>query len=211
MNNTDKLIEISSNERSSNLDTTLLESTQSINPSLVKELTHLLSKRNGFLAFESALNVFSADPKDIVKNIFDWNTRLEEHSAFEKGKLFLFAEDIFMEQFGITSDGIVRFNLESGDINFHSNSIDEWAGKLLSDYDYEAGWSIAKEWQKINGRLGNGYRLFPKMPFTLGGEYVYSNMLALKGNEALHTLARFYNQIKNLNDGESVKIDGWFE
>src|SRR5690242_19113144 len=67
------------------------------------ELANLLTSRNGFVAFESALHVFPVGPVDEGYDLQQWNSPDLWRSAYgnlAEDALF-FAEDIFGEQFCI--------------------------------------------------------------------------------------------------------------
>jgi len=206
----DKLISISSKAKSDTLCGDLSEFNIT-NKCLITQLKYLLSKKNGFLAFESALNVFTDVSNEIITNIHTWNRLSGWKSSYSPlvDDVLFFGEDVFANQFGLTNTGIIRFEPESGKISNHSNSIEEWANILLSEYDYETGWSLAKEWQLKNGRLHNNYRLLPKVPFILNGEYETDNLIAVEENHAMGAYGRLYNQIKDLSDGTTTTITNW--
>lgn len=212
MKATEKLIDISSSPLS--IEPPDKAAFETIDKCLKKKSTSLfevLSKKNGFLAFESALQVFPSKKSQGVPGIFDWNSPdgWRRHYDEIQTPIIFFAQDLFACQFGISSSGIVRFEPESGEVNNHSGSLEEWAQKILIDYDFETGWSIGREWQERNGILSNEYRLLGKVPFVMGGEYEYNNMRAVELNEAMDKLGKLYQQIKDVQDGNVIKIKGW--
>lgn len=207
-----KIIEISSEALSNDSpDRGAFEGLNGISKELAINLFELLSIKNGFVAFESALQVFPTKKAKGVPGLFDWNApegwRIH-YDTIQQPVLF-FSQDLFACQFGISSSGIIHFNPESGKISKHSISLKEWAQKILTDYDFETGWSIGKKWQEINGVLLNEFRLLGKVPFVMGGNYDVSNMKAVKLNEAMDKLGKLYQQIKNIPDGTSIKIKDW--
>ena len=204
-----KLAEIASPGRGSPENYFVESKFRLFNSKIADELEALLSQKNGFVAFESALSVFSADPNDIVKNLNDWNHTLRDHMAFDNSAYFSFAEDLFLGQYVISEAGILKIDLESGESVLHSSSLHEWAEKILQDYNFETGYTVGVEWQSKNGRLGNGHRLVPKQPFALGGDYGPSNMVCLKDDIALGLLASLYQQIRDLPDGAQATVHDW--
>jgi hypothetical protein len=212
MKSIQKLIEISSepitNRCASISDFSLLGK---IPERTINELLNLLREKNGFLAFESALLIMPSIKQHCLPGISDWNApegwrRYYEH--IDRVTLF-FAQDIFAGQFGITSDGIIRLDPETGEVSEHSNSLEDWASKILSNYDYETGWSVGKKWQGINGSLSYEYRLLGKVPFVLGGDYKAENLVKINIVEAMEKLGRLNQQIKGIPDGEKITIKGW--
>jgi hypothetical protein len=118
--------------------------------SLGSELFRMLQGKNGFYAFESALHVFPLTG-DSKTGLEAWNAGPLWKDAYEglaEGLLF-FAEDILQDQFclSLKSDAVLRFHAETGQTEQHSNSIEAWAGVILSDYRHETGWPFVQDWQ----------------------------------------------------------------
>ncbi len=204
-----RLIEVSSPGRGAREKNELPESFKKINRPIIEELESMLGTKNGFIAFRSALSVFSADPSDIVKELTNWNKQLSSHYAFQENQMCAFAEDLFMGQYAISKDGVVKVDLESGRVERHSDSISDWAQTILDDYNFETGYPVGEEWQKANGRLANGYRLLPKRPFAMGGDFVSSGMVAVKSHIGLQMLVNLSNQTRHVPNGTTVTITGW--
>lgn len=59
-----------------------------------------------------------------------------------------------------------------------ADSVEEWAGVILCNFERETGWPFVHEWQAKRGSLPPGKRLMPKTPFFLGGAYKVENLLA---------------------------------
>lgn len=207
-----KLIEIASEPLLNEIP--VIEHFQEFNPDLkeiAKNVFELLSIKNGFLAFESALQVFPSASGKGVPGIFDWNANDGWRRYYDniQSSILFFAQDLFACQFGISPSGIVHFDPEAGEIKMHSVSLEEWAQKILIDYDFETGWSIGKKWQEINGVLANEFRLLGKIPFVMGGKYEHKNMKAVRLYEAMDKLGNLYQQIKDIPDGKALKVKGW--
>ena len=73
---------------------------------------------------------------------------------------------------------IYIFNSETATIDPLAEDFDEWAEKILNDYDYLLGYKLAKKWQEENGQLEVGKRLLPKTPFFANGEFATENLYA---------------------------------
>jgi hypothetical protein len=79
-------------------------------------LVSLLTAKNGFYAFESALHVFSSESSSSEIGLTDWNASelwKEEYQGLADGSIF-FAEDIFGGQFCARMDGVYGFDPETG-------------------------------------------------------------------------------------------------
>lgn len=219
MNAIDKLLEISSNPISSNYISILDNRNHSrmrkyldkLSKDKLIELDCILKRKNGFVTFESSLHLFSTGNTQKSRGLSFWNDDKGWKSYYKFNEtLLFFAQDVFASQFAISDSGIVRLNPETGKLSYHSESLEQWASKILADYSYETGWKIASEWQKKNGiSLNTDFRLLPKKPFVLGGEYAIDNLVAIDPLSAMEKLGLLYSQIKNIPNGEKIVIKGW--
>jgi len=177
-------------------------------PDLAAEYLKLLEGKNGFFAFESALHAFPAGKATAGYDLENWNRPtgwIADYGDAARDYLF-FAEDVFGEQFAIRGDGIYRFDPENGTGTLLTNSIEQWAERILEDYHTETGYKLAHEWQMKNGRLDAKNRLTPKKPFILGGEFDIDNLFALDAERAMRLRADISRQIKDLPPGSQVEI-----
>ena len=168
----------------------------------------MLSAKNGFYSFESALHVFPGCDHSDHMSLRRWNEAATWKAAFGNflDSTVCFAEDVFGEQFAIAGDEIVGFNPESGEINVLAKSIEEWACRVLTEYDSLVGFPIAHEWQVRFGPLKQGDRLVPKRAFIFGGEYDVDNLYGLEAAAAMRLRGDIYQQIRDLPDGAKVRI-----
>lgn len=176
---------------------------------LGSELIRILERKNGFYAFESALHVF---PLTVRKTpgftLQEWNSDSlwrNEYADLALDLLF-FAEDIFQDQFCISSEGIFRFVAETGQRCFLADSFEGWARVILRNDRTETRWPLAHIWQERNGRLTEGTRLLPKTPFFLGGDYTLENLWAGDAVEGMRFKADLAMQTRNLPDGAKVRL-----
>jgi len=173
-----------------------------------EQLEDMLKRKNGFYAFESALHVFPLNGDESKISIEKWNSNglwKDEYNGNLENITF-YAEDLFAGQFGIQENKIVRFDPEVGEINTFSGDLVEWAEKILDDYDCETGYPLATDWQKRNGILQPGFRLLPKIPFVLGGEYEVENLYATEAVAGMYLRADIWRQIKDLPDGTDIEL-----
>jgi hypothetical protein len=94
-------------------------------------------------------------------------------------------------------------------MTLYGESLEGWAATLLENYDYETGWSAAREWQLSHGPLKPGDRLVPKRPFILGGSYEADNLVAMDGAQAMRKLASLYHQVRDVADGSTLTVKDW--
>src|SRR3972149_311341 len=175
------------------------------------QLTRLLTAKNGFFAFESALLVQPSDDIDVLPGLREWNDLTGWRKSYDciPPRCVFFAQDLFACQFGITPAGLVRLDTETGDVTNYADDLDRWAQRILSNYDYETGWSLGRNWQRLHGPLKHGSRLLGRKPFVLGGSYVVENLVAVDATDAIEKLAELYSQIKDVPDGSKVTVRNW--
>ncbi len=171
----------------------------------------MLTLRNGFYAFESALHVFpwtNLPAAEGCVGIQAWNERTlwrDWYGQLTEG-LYFFAEDAFGGQFAIRAHEIVSFDPESGDTTPVALSFADWATALLTNYAQLTGFPTAHEWQVLNGPIPNGKRLLPKTPFILGGRYHESNLCAVDAVKGMRYRGELWQQIRDLPDGAQVRL-----
>ena len=173
------------------------------------ELLRMLERKNGFYAFESALHVFPLTSEPVSgASLIEWNSNVcwrSDYGDLTSGLLF-FAENIFQDQFCLSASGVLRFHAETGGTKLVADSLENWAGIILRDYDRETGWGFASRWQAENGPLAPGKRLLPKTPFFLGGAFSIENLWAGDAVEGMRFKADLATQTRSLPDGTRVRI-----
>ena len=105
-------------------------------------------------------------------------------------------------------EGVLRFHGETGRTTLVADSLDAWAGVILSNHEVETGWPLAHGWLAKNGPLTPGKRLMPKTPFFLGGEYKVDNLWAGDPLEGMRFKANLAIQTRDLPEGAKVKLSG---
>jgi hypothetical protein len=168
------------------------------------DLAELLVRRNGFVAFESALVVrgVGAAPGDLA----DWNAERGWRASYSgmADDIFFFAEDIFGGQFGLLAEVVVAFDPETGDRRVLASSLEDWAEQILADFELMTGYPLGQAWQQRNGKLSLGKRLIPKIPFVLGGDFTIENLYALDSVVGMQVRGELAVQIRDLPDGARV-------
>ncbi|MFZ5635877.1 MAG: SMI1/KNR4 family protein [Pseudomonadota bacterium] len=205
MTHLDKLISIAGGPLSHD-QPTLSARTMSLGGMRAKELLELLSKRNGFYAFEGALHVFPVSVLGPAIGIEQWNDAglwRGDYPEISEEALF-FAEDIFGGQFCIEEDRVFSFDPETGQLEHLADDLDGWAKAILMDYEVLTGHPLAKSWQVENGRLPEGRRLVPITPFVMGGEFSIGNLRACDAVQGMRLRAEIAAKIRDLPDGASV-------
>lgn len=202
-----KLLSISGNSLAS-LEFPRLERFDSVADARFRtDLSVLLSQKNGFYAFESALHVFPSTAAAGELGLFDWNTPARWIDAYEglADACVFFAEDVFGGQFCARANGIHSFEPETGALALIANDLDGWACQILDDYDALTGYSVAHSWQKRCGAIAANTRLLPKVPFVTGGAYDVENLYAHDSTKGMLSRANLAVQIRDLPDGAAIK------
>lgn len=174
-------------------------------------LKPLYASQNGARAFESCLLILPTTRTTALPTLQDWNAQRGWRKHYNiPNEIVFFAMDVFAGQFGIDRDGrIHKFDPETGELSSHSSDLEGWATKILSDFDFELGFSAAHQWQRQNRPLDIGSRLLPRQPFVLGGEYSASNLVSWPIHDALEQYANIFRQIREIADGQVVEVNGW--
>ena len=76
----------------------------------------------------------------------------------------------------------------------------------MSDYQVLTGCSLAHAWQTIHGKIPQGYRLAPRIPFVAGGLFETENLYPGRSCELLKARANMALQIRDIPDGSSIAI-----
>jgi hypothetical protein len=173
-------------------------------PTGVREL---LSARNGFFAFTSALHVRPSG--DVPGDVVEWNRADGWRTAYREfaDGLFFFAEDVFGNQFASDGDGrVVAFDAETAELEPVASSVNHWAKVLLDDWRYLTGYPLAHAWQDANRPLKRGERLMPRTAFVIGGEYSVENLTAVVDHQAMKLRGQIATQIAHLPEGVEIML-----
>ena len=194
-----KLLQISSEQLCKNIPKSF--------PIVANDLKEILTKKNGFYAFESALHVFHIGQSD-SPDIIEWNASKgwRESYKYLTNGMYFFAEDLFGNQYAFKDDKIIFFDADNGEIKECAENFDSWCSLILEDYDYMTGWSLGHEWQIKNRPLKRGERLFPKIPFVAGGEYGVDNLWVGESVDVMRLRGEIALQLNNLPDGTTVQF-----
>lgn len=200
-----KLVELSS-EPLARSTPRLSSELRLVGGALADDLEELLARRNGFYCFENALHVFPGRSDRGHIGLIEWNA--QELWKREYGKLIspsvFFAEDIFGGQFCIVGNAIHTFDPETAELLQLASSINEWAEKLLQDYNQLTGYPLAHQWQREHGALLPGKRLVPKAPFVLGGEFSVKNLYVAESAAGMRARGNLARQLIDVPDGAQV-------
>jgi hypothetical protein len=171
------------------------------------ELYDMLRALNGFFAFESALHVFPLGSGEGL-SLESWNAESLWRSGYGEmaEDLFFFAEDGFGHQFAIHNDVLVSFDPEIGRCTDFAPTLEAWAERILGDYEVLTGYPLVHEWQQKHGPILPDYRLAPRIPFVLGGEYSLDNMYLADSVALMRFRGSLAKQLRDIPDGTPVNL-----
>ncbi len=99
---------------------------------------------------------------------------------------------------------VFGFDPESGVTELIAESLEGWAAQLMERFEELTGWIVAHRWQEEHGALARGWRLAPKTPFTLGGDYTDTNLRPLPARHAMIVYETVFRKTRDLADGAEV-------
>ena len=174
-----------------------------------EELRHLVTVKNGFYTFESALHVFPASAIAPERGLDEWNSVSLWRHAYGNltDGLFFFAEDLFGIQFAVLANRVYTFDPETGKRQEFARNLEDWADKILADYNLHTGFSLGHAWQTAHGPLPAGKRLLPKVPFVAGGQFSVDNLYAGDAVQGMLFRAELAKQIADLPDGAKIRFE----
>ena len=169
----------------------------------------VLTRKNGFFCFESALRFFPSATVEPSWGISEWNSSNLWKSDYRgiADNIYCFAEEIFGRQFVVYDEKIAVFESETGNLEIMASSLEEWASKLLLDYNQMTGHALAQKWQSVHGPLHPRHRLMAKRPFVLGGEYLIENLVSLDSTRVMKSLGNLAFQLRDLPDGAKIEFN----
>lgn len=176
---------------------------------LGRELHALLTQRNGFFAFESALHVLPFGDEAPPPTLQSWNDNScwkYEYGTLLPGAMLCFAQDAFGNQFCLHDGTVGLCEVETAKVERLADTLAEWAPRSPADWRGLTEFELAHEWQIANRPLGPGERLIPKIPFVIGGKYEVANLYAGQIVAAMRFRGDFARQIADLPDGSRVTL-----
>jgi hypothetical protein len=180
-----------------------------VNKHLVDELREVLVARDGFYAFESALHVRPATAGTLKEpSLSEWNapSLWAASYASDSQECFFFAEDGLAGQICLWNGAVARLDPETGALEHIAPDLETWAGLILANPGPLTAFPLVHSWQAENGPLASGLRLFPRIPFVLGGKYELSNLRAFDTLAGIRFLASIARQVRDVPDGSPVEI-----
>lgn len=185
-----------------------LETPHGPRPIVPEQLLALYDIADGFFCLDRSLLVRPISRDANPEGSFEWRRRDFWQFYFNRDEYFyVFAEDAFGDPFCLIRSGIIKLNMETTERFFISETIDKWAEAVLDDPEEYLNTFFMREWVFKHGDVPVGFRLAPKTPFVLGGEYSEENFTVLPEAELAHLKSQVAFRVKNVPDGGHLKID----
>jgi len=167
----------------------------------------VLASQNGGFFYGQALHIYGYTKVPEFHSIDSVNVLLDKEYGNIFGNLIAFGQDLFGNQFCFdkSSNTIILFNSETGERETLGQKFDGWVRVLYDQLEYLTGIIILENWNS-NNHLEFGQRLYPKIPFIMGGEYGVKNLYAAAFPAFLKAYANIARQVYNLPDGTKVKL-----
>ncbi|MCR6484014.1 hypothetical protein M8542_14415 [Amycolatopsis sp. OK19-0408] len=173
------------------------------------ELAELLTRVNGFTAFNAGVQVFHAGTAGLGPELGRWNeppTWKNTYAGLADG-LFCFGQDLFGCQFAVADNReIVVFDPETAERTPVGAGLNDWAAWLLEDPAGRGAHQFATAWQDERGALGHDQRLIPLRMFTMGGTYDFDNLAAKDAVTCMRIRGPLAQTIHDLPDGAQVHL-----
>jgi hypothetical protein len=173
------------------------------------ELGQVISRMNGFFAFNGGIQVFRVGEEGLGPDMLSWNGDELWKSTYAglADDVFCFGQDLFGTQFGIVEgEEVVRFNPETAEMISLGTSLEEWAQWLLEDPDVNGVNSFAYAFQKENGPLEPDQRLIPLQFFVMGGSYDFDNMSVKDAAVTMRIRGPIAQKVATLPDGATIHL-----
>lgn len=205
-----KYVQLFLDNKDNRVQPTRIEAAEAFTRALLKDedYVHFISKiGNGGSFFSDALLLYSFDDKYDYLNAQLVNAILEgEYADYFKG-YYAFGQDLFGNQFVFHQQTrqVFFFKCETGRKELLAEGFNEWLAIFESDKDYFSGEPLAAEWKEKKA-LGEGFRLCPRLPFIMGGEYEINNLIPSPFPKYIQYYAELAKQIANVEDGVKVKL-----
>lgn len=174
--------------------------------SFINELVSFYSSQNGFYAFENALWIYEYDSKKTYSLEKINNLEFIKKYQEKVGNFISIGSDAFGNQFVITNCGYFLLDLETGELDFIAENLENWANAILADYSYLTGFPLLHDWQHQNNALQSNMRLGAKTPFILGGEFNVKNLFEVDVIELIKFKSKLFTEIESLPPGSEVEF-----
>lgn len=168
----------------------------------------VLATNNCGFFFDQSLQIYSYSSINEFNDIDNVNILFQgEYKHIFEG-LITFGQDLFGNQFcfNVENDEVIFFNSETGEREILAPCFENWIDIISNQSEYYTGINTLKMWL-INNQLSYDQRLYPIIPFIMGGEFTINNLFAIKFPEFIISYCNIARQVYDLPDGTPVKLN----
>lgn len=183
---------------------------QKLFDSLPTELKNFYEKVNGLIAFDGGLHIRGlVDTPDWHSLEYYWTGKGAFFCIYDEIKEtdIPFAQDCLGDQFFIRGIRVFKLSTETGEIEDLEISFNEFIEKSIEDPVEFLMLQPLLQFQSGNGLLIPGQLLSAYPPFCTKESENGVDLKNIPVNDRLAFLAQFYNQIKNIEDNDSINIE----
>ncbi|HOY13765.1 MAG TPA: hypothetical protein PLY70_11520 [Saprospiraceae bacterium] len=158
--------------------------------------------------YANSLHFYGVGAENNYDNLIDQNNLVNSiYQPILGYEIATFGEDIFGNQFCFLEEKFYLLNIETAELENIADSFEGFLNVIEQNVNYYAGFPITEEMREDHiSMLGLGYRLCPKKPFVIGGEYSLNNLSLEKFEHNLKYNGQIAAQIVNLEDGQRISI-----
>lgn len=174
------------------------------------DLGKMLTRLNGFFAFNSGIHIFHVGDDDRCTSLLTWNDEATWQETYQglADSLFCFGQDIFGTQFAVrNNEKVVVWNPETCEDEESFDTLEDWAAWLLEDPNVNGAAGFAKEYQDAKGALEMNQRLVPLRLFMLGGAYDQDNLVPRDAVEGMKIRGPLAKKVHDLPDGTTLELE----
>ncbi|HZX59363.1 MAG TPA: SMI1/KNR4 family protein [Mucilaginibacter sp.] len=165
-----------------------------------------IENNNGGFFYKNSIHIYSITLTPYFNSFFRVNEVIKKEYINILDNEIFFGQELFGNQFGFSSNGIIFFNIETGERTIIGKTFSDWIDVIDSDIEYYSGINVMEAWVQLNGKLNNEQRLCPKIPFIVGGNYEIENLYSQPFPDYITSNANIANQIYGLPDGTPIRL-----
>lgn len=116
-------------------------------------------------------------------------------------------QDIFGNQFVGTDAKYYFLNIETAELDYMADNIKQLINAIYENVEYYSGHVLTSDLSENQiVQLASGFRLCPRKPFVIGGDFTIQNLYLLNTMKCLDYNFDIASQILNIPDGKEVKL-----
>lgn len=120
----------------------------------------------------------------------------------------VFATDVFGNLFVKSASRVLHVDTETGDVTMEWESMEAWKQEAYDDPRGVVGQGALEDWERrLNGKLSEGHRLTPSIPFCFQNKPKFKNLKSVCINDLLGFRAFLTRKLEGVESGAIVHFD----